>query len=679
MLKIGSVIGLGVMLALLATSVGGLAASDKTFYVATDGNDAWSGTLAEPSKDGSDGPFATLERARDAAREIPTSERKSRRTIVCIRKGTYFLEKPLVLTPEDSHVSYMAYPKEDVVISGGRLIEGFREVEVNGKRMLAADIPEVKQGEWRFTQLFVNNRRRPRTRLPKEGFYRVAELIDVPQDLAWNVGQDKFRFDAADLKAWRNPGDTDIVALHFWIESRMQIKSVDESSKTVHLNKRSTFRLSEDYQPTGARYFVENVFEALDTPGQWYLDRAEGMLYYYPFLGEDTKKMRVIAPALEQLVRVVGDADGDRQVENVRFLNIRFAHTEHMLPANSAGSSQAAVQVPAAIYFERAVNCSVEACEIARIGTYAVEFGQGCKDNRLGGCKMFDMGAGGVKIHPGSEKTTLADNEIGDGGKTFMSAVGVWIANSPGNRVVHNHIHDMYYTGVSVGWVWGYGESKATGNIVEQNHIHHVGRGMLSDLGGIYTLGISPGTKLRHNLIHDCVSHGYGGWGIYTDEGSTGILIENNVVYRTKTGGFHQHYGKENVLRNNVFALSQEQQLQRTRQEPHSSFTFERNIVYFDGGKLLGSNWDDDKFRMDYNVYYDASGRPIDFAGASLEEWRKRGNGVHSVIADPMFVDPKQGDFSLKPGSPAFGLGFKQIDVSNVGPRGAVGPWNGGA
>jgi len=170
-------------------------------------------------------------------------------------------------------------------------------------------------------------------------------------------------------------------------------------------------------------------------------------------------------------------------------------------------------------------------------------------------------------------------------------------------------------------------------------------------------------------VFHDIYAYSYGGWGMYTDEGSTGILFENNLVYRVKTGGFHQHYGKENVVRNNIFAFSRTDQLQRTRAEPHLSFTFERNIIYWTEGPLLGKMWKDDKFRMDYNCYWNASGAPVTFSGLSIEEWRKRGHDVHSIVADPLFVDPERGDFRLKPGSPALKLGFQPIDTSGVGVR----------
>src|SRR5207247_4078816 len=137
------------------------------------------------------------------------------------------------------------------------------------------------------------------------------------------------------------------------------------------------------------------------------------------------------------------------------------------------------------------------------------------------------------------------------------------------------------------------------------------------------TLGIQKGTILRNNLIHDVNSYSYGGWGLYTDEGSTDILMENNVVYRCKSAGFHQHYGRDNVLRNNILAFGKEHQLMRTREEEHVSFVFTNNTVCFDSGDLLGSNWSNDRFIIDSNVYFDArpgaSAEGLKFKGLSFE------------------------------------------------------------
>jgi hypothetical protein len=188
-------------------------------------------------------------------------------------------------------------------------------------------------------------------------------------------------------------------------------------------------------------------------------------------------------------------------------------------------------------------------------------------------------------------------------------------------------------------------------------------------MGGIYTLGVQPGTILRNNLIHDISAFTYGGWGIYPDEGSSDILIENNVVYNCKSANFHQHYGRENIVRNNIFAFGKESQLMRTRTEEHVSFNLERNIVYWKDGALLGSNWNDNNYHLDGNLYWKVGGGDVRFGKWSFEEWKAKGQDVHSSIEDPLFVDPEKRDFSLKPESPALKMGFMPIDVSGVGPR----------
>jgi parallel beta-helix repeat protein len=245
--------------------------------------------------------------------------------------------------------------------------------------------------------------------------------------------------------------------------------------------------------------------------------------------------------------------------------------------------------------------------------------------------------------------------------------VGVWIGQSSGNTVAHNEISDTYYTAISLGWTWGYGPTAAHDNRIEFNNLYNIGRGLLSDMGCIYSLGVQPGTVERNNLCHDVTRYDYGGWGIYTDEGSSQIVIENNIVYRTQDGGFHQHYGRENTVRNNIFAFGQLAQLRRSRKESHLSFTLEHNIVYWNDGKLMEGIWDDNQFHLDYNLYWQAGGQPIQFGKDSLAEWQKRGQDVHSFVADPLFVDPEHGDFTVKPGSPAEQIGFQPIDARQTG------------
>jgi parallel beta-helix repeat protein len=324
----------------------------------------------------------------------------------------------------------------------------------------------------------------------------------------------------------------------------------------------------------------------------------------------------------------------------------------------------------------------LEKLELAHVGGYGVGHGHGCKGNRIEQCHIHDLGAGGVLIgemdlpaqeQGCAERNTVFNCYIHDGGRVYATAVGVWVGKSSHNTILHNEISDFFYTGISVGWSWGYQPSSANHNIIESNHVHHLGFGVLSDMGGIYTLGVSPGTRICNNLFHHVESYSYGGWGIYTDEGSTDIVIENNVVYRTKDGSFHQHYGKDNIVRNNIFAYSRLRQIVRTRDETHRSFVFEHNIVYYTTGTLLGSNWAGDRTRyeLDYNDYWDTSGRPVTFAKATFAQWQAKGQDTHSIIADPQFVDAANYDFRLKPDCAALKMGFKAIDVSKVG---LVGP-----
>ena len=158
-------------------------------------------------------------------------------------------------------------------------------------------------------------------------------------------------------------------------------------------------------------------------------------------------------------------------------------------------------------------------------------------------------------------------------------------------------------------------------------------------------------------------------WGIYTDEGSTDILIENNLSYRCNSSPFHQHYGKDNIIQNNIFAFGEESAIQRTKIEPHCSFIFKNNIVYLEQGTILGGNFQKPAAFFEKNLYYSPRRRCLDFGDRTFTEWKKLGQDKGSIIADPKFVNPKKWDFRLRKSSPAFKIGFKEIDFSKVGPR----------
>ncbi len=634
-------------------------------FVAPGGNDSATGKL--------DSPFASLERALAAAREGQDKR-------IQVRGGEYVLQKQLLLTPADSGVRIEAYNDERPVFSGGKRITGWK---TNERGWWVVNLPEVKSGQWNFVQLFVDGQRRPRPRLPKQGYYNIA---DAAEATAKNKGKgyDRFAFAAGNIRSdWHNLSDVEALAMQIWAMARLRIESVDEANRLVTFTGRTSHNDAWAQLAKGRRFIVENVREAMEKPGEWYLDRKSGDLTYIPKVGEEPSNTVVVAPRIETLVRIAGEPGQKKFVEKLTLRGLSFVHGNWSTPAEGNVYAQAEANQGGAISLTGARDCVIEKCGVKSVGIYAIDIGAACQRNRVEDCQLSDLGAGGIKIGETrlvkdpqllTSHTIIRNNVIAHGGRLHPAAIGVWIGQSPHNTIEHNDIHDFYYTGVSVGWSWGYHEAAAHHNTIAWNHIHKIGQGVLSDMGGIYTLGVSPGSILHHNLIHDIHAFDYGGWGIYFDEGTTGMVAENNIVYDVKTGGFHQHYGKDNIVRNNIFAFSKVQQLQRTRPEPHRSFTFERNIVYWNSGTLLGSQWGDDKFAMDWNLYWRSDGKAFDFAGQTFEKWKEKGMDRNSIIADPMFEDPAKGNFRLKEGSPAAKVKFEPIDLSEVGAKGVAKP-----
>jgi hypothetical protein len=648
--------------------------SATTFYVSPAGNDSWSGTSRST-------PFATVGGAQNAIRSLKANG-LSQPVTVYLLGGTYNLTTPVVFTPEDSGTSaapitYAAYPSQQPIISGGQQITGWSPYT-------GTNIPAAAQGKvwsaqvaggggWEFRQLFVNGNRRIRARSPNAGSFYNAEGMTS----SWPAPEQFFYASGDILPQWAQEPDVEVVMLQDWGDYRSVITSVTSTLNSVTLDG--------TYGPAGLeqnpRYWVENAIEALDSPGEWYLDVPNSRVYYYPMPGENMQTAQVIAPVIDQLFIFQGNASSGSLVSNITLSGLTLAYADWALPGNFH-AEQASYDIPAVVSGAGASSCAVQQCLFTHIGDYAVEFSQGSQNNTVVGNIITDVGAGGIKIGdptvPATTQTetvnnAVTDNQISNIGLVYPSAVGIWIGESSGNDIAHNQINNTYYSGISVGWTWGYGASAAQNNIIEQNDIFDIGQGMLSDMGCVYTLGIQPGTSVLNNICHDVwrnnASTGYGGWGLYNDAGSSNIVMKDNLVYSTQDGGFMTNYGQGNNIQNNIFAFGETAQLYRGVPLPgtEQSFSFTNNIVYWNQGQVLAGYWLDLGFTMDYNDY-NCAGCNSQFE-PTFQWWQTLGQDVHSIVADPLFVNASADNFSLEPDSPAFGLGFVAPDFSQVGPR----------
>ncbi len=675
-LLLGFAVLLGSELAAPVTAAG----TTADFYVAPGGKDTWSGRLAAAKADGSDGPLATLAGARDAIRRLKEQGPLRKPVRVLLRGGTYAVGEPVVFFEGDSGtkqapICYAAYPGEKPILSGGVPISGWHKAE---GPLWTASVPGVKEGRWYFRSLFVDGKRCIPARTPNEGSEFSADVIkplhrSTQDDVISSYG---LRYHNQDVKPWSNLVDAVVVVYHAWTAARHCIASVDVAHKIVHFTNRSQFPVGWCAAP---RYYVENVREALDAPGEFYLERKTGLLSYYPRPGEDMTKAQVVAPRPETLLMMEGNAAGLMAVEYLTFDGIGFEYSDWVMPRDEMVDIQSAAFLKTATILCRGVqHCTFERCHIAHVGGYGLWLERGSKDDRVVQCHMYDLGAGGVRIGetvlPGMHEEQAERNEVSncfihDGSRVFHAGMGVLIGCSSYNKVLHNEICDFLNSGISVGWSWAHDPTTAHHNAIEYNHVHHLGWGKTSDMGGIYTLGVSPGTTVRYNLIHDMLRHTYGAFGIYLDEASSDILIENNVIYRVQDACFFDHLGWDNTVRNNIFAFSPIAQIRGDEDESHHSFTCERNIVYYQQGEVIGGeSARTGHHQFERNCYWNAAGKTPRFPGGlSLGQWQAKGQDTHSMLADPKFVDAERHDFRLQNDSPALRLGFQPIDISAIG------------
>ncbi len=662
----------------------------KTIYLAPDGEDTHPGTQEQP--------LASMTGARDLIRKLQTSDT----VYVKIAPGVYFLNGPLELTPIDATPVVFEGMGDEVTFYGGVQVTNWEKV---GDQLWRSPVPSPYHGHFPFEQLFVNGKRAIRARMPNKGFFEVKvveeTILDPGKGRLPEFAIQKVRLNPDDVALLKNESseaikNAVITFYHKWDVTRKYIDHFDADSSTVFIRGKGMQPWNQLDKIT--KYKIENVPAALDSPGEWLL-KEDGYVYYIPREGEEIASISAFLPVTDKFITISGDKSNP--VKHKTFKNIRFKVAGYHMPKHGKDPLQAAAPVDASIMVDYADHIVFENCEIAHTGLYGVWFRRQCTNSSIKNSYLHDLGAGGVKIgdflyheddQDVSSNNYVHNSIIRDGGHLFPSAVGIIIFHSRDNEISHNEIADFRYSGVSVGWMWGYEATKvvtnvpnkngdpewkeehfkspATGNVIAYNHIHHLGWGELSDMGGVYILSEAIDTQVHHNVIHHIYSATYGGWGLYTDEGATHVTMENNLVYSCKNSGFHQHYGKENTIRNNIFAFNLKGQVQFTRVEEHQSFEFTNNIVYTNSGEMLLGNFKEANVKMGNNCYWDTRTSEPFFQNMPFRDWEKL-KDRHSILADPGFVDAENHDFRLKSQSVARKIGFKPFDYSKVGVYGS--------
>lgn len=581
--------------------------------------------LAPPTLELKDGEIAQLSHRLKAVAARPLQVRLS---------GRVELASPLVLGPEASGVTFTG----NAVLSGGVTVRQWRK---EGD-LFVADLPFRPRS---LRQLFVGNARWRRPTLPTgNAWFRFADFANAEDRAApWNQGQTAMVIAKGTLDpAWANRDELEIVAHHFWVTSRLRLKEWDLETGVATFDRRSVFKLADDGWGADAKaapFRVENVREALDQMNTFYWNRSRNRIE------TRTPIRNAVVPRLPEVLRIEGAKD-------VAFQGLTFAHTEWDLPADSAGDVQAAHSVPAGVTVKDGKRVQFEHCRFVQLGTWGVEVLGSSDGVQIVGSAFDDLGGGGVKVGHETANTLVGDNRITRGGRLFPSACGIWGGLSGGNRIVHNLVRDSFYTGISWGWDWGFRDTAAKDNLIAFNDIALIGQGELSDMGGIYVLGKQPGSVIEGNRIRTVDARGYGGWGIYLDEGSTGWIVRNNLVVDTKTGGFHIHYGGHNEIANNVFVGSRnDAQLIRVRDDQQGPIAFRNNVVVSLDAKvpIVGPGWLKRDVTMTGNVFWTPSkDRTLPFGADATNR----------------FEDPKLNKENL----PTF-AGWTGFDPKQVGPR----------
>ena len=717
-------------------------AQPLVFYVAPIGDDSWSGTQASPNRNLTDGPFASFERARDAIREL----RKKGATpigavMVLVRNGTYRLSRTLRMSSDDSGlrsalIEWAAYPGEEVILTGGKSITGFQPITDPAilkridpqyrQKIMVVDLKaqgvqhygEISQRGSPGIELFCSGKRMTVARWPNEGWLHIA---DVPQTgtKRFNEGLDREkRFDGVPVgrhygritydgdrpKRWSAENETYVHGYWTWdwSDAYQRVRSIDTVVREI--------TMQEPHHHYGytknQRYYFLNILEELDSPGEWYLDRNKGLLYFWPPapIAEGSVSVSLLDEPLLSF----------DSTSYVTFSGFTFEQCRSNGVVVTGGS-----------------HVRLAGCTFRFLGNEAVVINGGT-ENGVQSCDLYDLSLAAIRLVGGDRKALVpggnyaVNNHIHHYSSWVRTGQYAVFIDGVGGRVQHNLIHDAPHEGLYL---------KGNDHLVEFNEVYRVCQ-ETGDAGALHT-GRDwtwRGNVIRYNYFHHLLGPGlHGVMAVYLDDWASGFTVYGNVFYKSgrsaMIGG-----GRDNTVENNVFVecapsvhldarglswasfffngtltLLFDQLKEMKYQEPPYSTRYPELLTLDKGNPAFplnnriirnvsyGGRWIDfyDSNAFDFSVVTMRDNLIADTALCRRQQkdqkgWdtyyldidRKDGYVLYTnadrgikeefrentfVTGDPGFESLQRHDFRLKSSSRAFALGFKPIPIDKIG------------